>query len=197
VGAAHDHHGPVRKDLALSDRRSLFSPYKKGNAAIGNAFGLMVMNLAGIKRGREDMASSARGALRHVHRRERGGVPWEPLHEYWAWGKFERPHSLVPNTRALGMYPEDIAAILKAISRGSGVRLRPRCTIIMSPYLAKILHAHGFTRKSLVDYLVEYARMPAAQLNVRWLKGNHHEPKGVPLPLDPTRSVRKFWSPLH
>ena len=32
---------------------------------------------------------------------------------------------------------------------------------------------------------------------MRWMKGNHHIPKDVPLPADSTRSVRKFFSAMH
>jgi hypothetical protein len=192
--------GPVRKDLALSDRRSLFSPYKKGNAAIASAFGLMIMNLAGIKGGREDMGIFGHeGHFGICIAENEEESPWEPLHEYWGLEQGSSALTLSwPNGRTLGMYPEEIGAILRGICDGiPAFGFDPGCTVVMSPYLARFLHAHGFTRKGLVDYLVEYARIPAAQLNVRWMTGNHHEPKDVPLPLDSTRTVRKFWSPLH
>jgi hypothetical protein len=73
----------------------------------------------------------------------------------------------------------------------------PGCTFILLPDTAKFLADNGFSRKDFVDYLVEYARKPATQMNVRWMKGNNHIPKDVPLPEDPTRSVRKFLSNLH
>jgi len=192
--------GPARKDLALSDRRSLFSPYKKGNAAIAHAFGLMVMNLGGIKGGREDMGIFGHeGHFGMCIAENEEESPWEPLHEYWGLDKGDSALTLSwPNTRVLDMYPEEIGAVLKAICEHiPAFGFDPGCTIVISPYLARFISSHGFTRKGLVDYIVEYARVPASQVNVRWLTGNHHEPKGVPVPLDPTRSVRKFWSGLH
>jgi hypothetical protein len=48
-----------------------------------------------------------------------------------------------------------------------------------------------------VSYIVEYSRRPATGVNVRWMIGNQHVPKDVPLPADPTRSARKFWSGMH
>jgi hypothetical protein len=192
--------GPVRNDLNLSNRRSLFSPYKKGNAAIANAFGLMIMNLAGIKRGREDMGIFGHeGHFGMCIAENEEESPWEPLHEYWGLDKGDSAVTLSwPNTRVLDMFPEEVGAILKGMCEHiPAFGFDPGCTLVISPYLARLLYAHGFTRKALVDYLVEYARMPAAQLNVRWLVGNHHEPQAVPLPADPSRSVRKFWSPLH
>lgn len=71
------------------------------------------------------------------------------------------------------------------------------CTMIMSPQLARFLYDNGFSRKDVISYVVEYARRPASSVNVRWMIGNFHKPKGVPVPADPTRSVRKFWSGLH
>ena len=67
----------------------------------------------------------------------------------------------------------------------------------MSPELAKFLHANGFTRRKLVDYIVEYARKPASQINIRWMIGNCHDVVPVELPIEPTRSARKFWSDMH
>jgi hypothetical protein len=192
--------GRVRNDLALSNRRSLFSPYRRGNAGIAHAMGLMIMNLGGIKAGREDMGMFGHeGHFGICIAENEEDSPWEPLHVYWG---FDREDSAItlswPNTRGLAYFPEEVGAVLKGMCDGiPAFGWDPGCTVVMSPYLAKLLAANGFSRKALVDYLVEYARMPAQQLNVRWLKGNYHEPKTVPLPADPTRSVRKFWSPLH
>ncbi len=96
--------GPVRKDLALSDRRSLFSPYKKGNAAIASAFGLMIMNLA-RRQGRPGRHGylRTRRSLRHVHRRERGGVALGAAPRVLGVGEgLERAHAFVAQQPDVG-----------------------------------------------------------------------------------------------
>jgi hypothetical protein len=192
--------GPVRKDLDLTVGPALLSPYKRGNAAIAHALGLIIMNIAGIKAGREDMAlfgHEGRFGMCIAENEEES--PWEPMHVYYGLAKDDSAVTISwPNTRYFGMYQEDLGAILRAICDGiPAFGFDPGCTIIMSPDLAKFLHARGMSRKDLVDYIVEYARIPTGGLVLRWMTGNHHEPKGVPLPQDPTRSVRKFWSGMH
>jgi len=103
-----------------------------------------------------------------------------------------------PNTRSLAMFGKDAASVLKGICDSIQVfGFDPGCAIIMCPETAQLLYNYGLSKKGFIDYLVEYARRPAKEINVRWHVDNNHLPKTVPLPADPTRSVRKFWSPLH
>jgi len=192
--------GPIRNDLQLSFGPTLLSPYKKANAAVGSAIGLIIMNIAGIKAGREDMAifgHEGRFGMCIAENEEES--PWEPLHVYYGLDKEDSAITLSwPNTRSLGMFPEDIGAVLKGMCEGiPAIGFDPGCTVIMSPELASFLQGHGFSRKAVVDYLVEYARVDATRINVRWMVGHNHVPETPPLPADPTRSVRKFWSGRH
>jgi hypothetical protein len=192
--------GRVRKDLDLADADALLSPYRKGNAAIAGALGLMLLNIAGVKEGREDMAifgHEGHFGICIAEREEES--PWEPLHVYYGLSPEDSAVTISwPNTRQLAFFPENIAAVTQGICEGiPGFGFDPGCTVIMSPELARFLHKNGFTRRKLVDYIVEYARKPASQINVRWMIGNCHEVVPVELPLDPTRSARKFWSDMH
>jgi hypothetical protein len=68
----------------------------------------------------------------------------------------------------------------------------------MSPGCADILAKAGWSKKDVRDYLVEYARRPADELNVRWMVGNNHLPDNcVPMPAETSRSVRKYWNDDH
>jgi hypothetical protein len=192
--------GPVRKDLNLPMGSTLLSPYRRGNAAIAHAVGLMIMNIAGIKAEREDMAMFGHeGRFGMCVAEYEEESPWEPMHVYYGLQEDDSAITLSwPNTRYFAMLPEDIGVVLKGICEGiPAFGFDPGCTVIMSPQLAKFLHAHGLSRKDVVDYIVEYARIPASGLAMRWMIGHHHEPKTVPLPLDPTRMARKFWSGMH
>lgn len=192
--------GRVRNDLGLCSGSTLLSPYHKGNAAIGAAMALIVMNIAGIKAQREDMAIFGHeGRFGICIAENEEDSPWEPLHVYYGLQPEDSALTLSwPNTRSLGMFPENIAAVTQGICEAlPAFGHDAGCTILMSPMLAKFLHANGFTRKKFVDYLVEYARRPATQMNIRWMTGNMHDVHPVPLPLDPTRSARKFWTGMH
>ncbi len=192
--------GPVRNDLDLNSGGSIMSPYYKANAAIAHAVGLIIMNIAGIRVGIEDMGifgHEGRFGMCFAENEEES--PWEPMHVYYG---FEKEDSAItmswPHLRMLGMYPENLDAMLTGICEGVQAHgFDPGCTFILLPETAKFLADNGFSRRDFVDYLVEYARKPATQMNVRWMKGNNHIPKNVPLPADPTRSVRKFLSGMH
>jgi len=67
----------------------------------------------------------------------------------------------------------------------------------MGPTVATILSGSGFSKKDVLSYILEYARKPAGNVNLRWMRGNSHAPKTVPLALESTRSVRRIFDPEH
>ena len=192
--------GPIRHDLQINSGETLLSPYYKANAAIAHAMGLIIMNIAGIRPGIED-----KGILGHEGRfgicigENEEASPWEPLHEYYGFNREENAVTLFwPNTRSIGMFGKDAGAILKGLCDKVDVfGFDPGCAFIMCPDTAKLLSQSGYTRKDVVSYIVEYARRPATEVNIRWMIDNNHLPKEVPLPADSTRSVRKFFSGKH
>jgi len=192
--------GPIRADLNLNGGPAVFSPYRKANAAIAHAVGLVVMNIAGIKVNREDLAifgHEGRFGMCIAENEEES--PWEPMHVYYGFDKDDSAVSVMwPNSRQFSILPEDEGAILQIMCDSiPAFGVDPGCTTVMTPKLARYLDSRGYSRKTMVEYLVEYARIPASKLNVRWMIGHHHEPKTVPLPAESTRTVRKFWSDLH
>ena len=192
--------GRVRKDLNINSSTGPLSPYRKANAAIAHAMGLIIMNIAGIKSGREDMAifgHEGRFGICFAENEEES--PWEPLHVHYGLKKNDSAITVTwPNTRAFDIVPEDINAVMKVICEMiPAFGFDAGCMMIVTTELAQFLQKSGFSRKDVLDYIIEYARRPATNVNIRWLIGNQHRPKNVPLPLDQTRSVRKFWSDMH
>ena len=192
--------GRVRKDLNINSSTGPLSPYRKANAAIAHAMGLIIMNIAGIKSGREDMAifgHEGRFGICFAENEEES--PWEPLHVHYGLKKTDSAITVSwPNTRTFDIVPEDINAVMKVICEMiPAFGFDPGCTMIVTSELAQFLQKNGYSRKDVLSYIIEYARRPATNVNIRWMIGNQHKPKNVPLPLDPTRSVRKFWSDMH
>lgn len=192
--------GPIRHDLNINSGTGVFSPYNKANAAIAHAMGLIIMNIAGIKSGVEDM-----GIFGHEGRfgiciaENEEASPWEPLHQFYGLNKEDNAVTVFwPNARAFGTPGKDVGSLLKGVCDSINVfGFDPGCAIIMTPVTARLLANEGYSRKALISYVVEYARRPAAEVPIRWLKGNHHIPKDVPLPADSSRTARKFFSSLH
>ena len=73
----------------------------------------------------------------------------------------------------------------------------PGMALIFSPKCAKLFAEADWTKENILDYVVEYARRPAAQVDLGWLINNSHQPANVPLPVCPDHSTRIFWSRKH
>jgi hypothetical protein len=192
--------GPIRKDLNMTSGASYLSPYNKANAAIGHATGLMIMNIAGIRPGVEDMgAFGHEGHFGICIAENEEDSPWEPLHQFYGFNKKDSTVSIFfPHTRNIASLARNPEVIIKSICDNIPYfGFDPGCAILFCPESAKSLKSVGYSRKDVADYVVEYARRSVSEINMRWMKGNYHIPKEVPLPADPTRSVRKFFTPMH
>ena len=196
--------GPIRDDIKIHYGNSYMSPYNRANTAIGHALGLIIMNINGIRLGIEDQGIYGHeGHFGVCIAENEDASPWEPLHVYYGLKKTDSAVSLFfPNTRnfsnSVGTSASDPGSILKGICENVPLMgFDSGCAIIMCPGSARMLANNGYSRKDVVDYIVEYARRPATELNMRWMYWNNHIPPEVPLPGDPTRSVRKFFSGMH
>jgi hypothetical protein len=193
--------GPIRHDLHVNSGVNLMSPYYRANAGIGHALGLVIMNIGGTRPGREDLSfvgHEGRYGMCFAENEEES--PWEPLHVDYGFNKEDSTVTLFwSNGRQYLGSGGNAANILRRLCDSINVfAWDPGCLLIMLPSTAKALASAGLTKKHVISYLVEYARLPAADVNVRWFKESHHEPKDFLLPLDdPTRSVRKFYSSKH
>jgi hypothetical protein len=193
--------GPVRNDLHINRRGNLMSPYYRANAGTGHALGLIIMNIGGTRPGMEDLSfvgHEGRYGMCIAENEEES--PWEPLHVGYGFNKEDSTVTLFwCNGRQYLGSSGNAANILRRLCDNINVfAWDPGCLLIMLPSTAKVLANAGLTKNDVISYLVEYARLPAADVNVRWFRESHHEPKEFLLPLDdPTRSMRKFYSSKH
>jgi hypothetical protein len=193
--------GPIRHDLHVNSGVNLMSPYYRANAGIGHALGLMIMNIGGTRPGMEDLSfvgHEGRYGMCIAENEEES--PWEPLHVGYGFNKKDSTVTLFwCNGRQYLGSCGNAANILRRLCDNINVfAWDPGCLLIMLPSTAKELANAGLSKKDVISYLVEYARVPAADVNVRWFTESHHEPKDFLLPLDdPARSVRKFYSSKH
>lgn len=73
----------------------------------------------------------------------------------------------------------------------------PGCCFVMPPEFANSLAQVGWSKQDVLNYVLEYARRPASEINIRFIRGNNHLPKTVALPVSPNHSTRKYWSLDH
>lgn len=190
--------GPVARDIGLNTGGHFLSPCYRANATIGRAFGLIMMNIGGVRPGREDLSEMGHefrcGFCMGDSPEEN---PWPPLHVDFGleagdsavtmfWPQEHRSHS-----------GSTIPDFLHWLCTIEPYGWEPGMALIFSPKCAKLFAEAGWTKENILDYVVEYARRPAAQVDLGWLINNSHQPANVPLPVCPDHSTRIFWSRKH
>lgn len=192
--------GPIRHDLDISCGNGCFSPYNRANAAIGHTLGLLIMNLGGVRKGFEDKGIFGHeGHFGMCIGENEEESPWEPWHQFCGFDKEDSAVSIFwPNSREFMLLGRDPEPMLRTLcERAASMGFDPGCAFIFCPEAAQTLADFGFSRQHFRDYMVEYARRPAHEINVGWMRDNNHELPGIVLPAEPTRLIKKFFSDKH
>ncbi len=191
--------GPIRHQIALNCTDNVLSPYYIANTALARAMSLITLNIAGIRPGLEDKAyggHEARGGVCFGEDEENS--PWEPYHVSEGFAAEDSTVTLVWfQNRTMIKGNQDPINNMKILCATDDVGFNPGATFVISHTFAKTLAKAGFSKKQVIDYVVEYARKPASEAPIRWLKDNNHLPTTVPLPMDNSFSVRKYWDPKY
>ena len=188
----------------------MFGPGWRANATIGRAVRLVCVNLGGARPGDVSMSTLAHpGALRVLHRRARGGQPWESLAVEHGFGPEQSTVALLAADAPLGVYaqrsrtPEDL---MPTIAASMAVISHHRMThwgdtlLVLSPEHAKILGDAGWKKGDVRRWLHERLQWP-----VRELIAGRDGGEGLPAHVlakyrDPDREttlIPKFRSPEH
>ena len=191
--------GPVREDIGLNCTNNVLSPYYLPNTSIARALSLIVLNIAGIRPGVEDRAYGGHEA--------RGGVcfgedeessPWEPYHVSAGFDPNDSTVTLVWfQNRSMIKGDGNAASNMRILCDTDDIGFAPGATFILSHTFARTLAEAGFSKAGVCRYISEYARKPASAAPISWLRDNNHAPENVPLPLDDSVSVRKYWDEKH
>lgn len=191
--------GPVRHDIDLNCVGNILSPYFLPNTSLARVLALITLNIAGIRPTQEDKAYGGHEA--------RGGVcfgedeessPWEPYHVSEGFQPEDSTVTLVWfQNRSMIKGSNDPVANMKILCETDDIGFNPGATFILSHTFAKTLSREGLSKQDVLRYVSEYARKPASQAPIRWLKANHHLPETAPLPMDDSFSVRKYWDPKY
>ena len=190
--------GKIVKDIGLNTKDNFLSPYYKPNACIARAFGYIMMNIGGLRPAIEDLSEFG-----HENRL---GFCMGDDPDANPWGALHTDFGLAPEDSAVTMFwPQEHRAkncrtaedALSWLCEMDFVGWEPGMAIIMTPLMAKTMADAGWTRQSIQEYIVEYARRPASKADIRWLIGNNHIPTNVSLPVNPEHSTRIFWDSRH
>lgn len=199
--------GKAAKDIGMHSGRAILSPYYKPNAAIPRALSYITMNIGGVRQGMEDMsAMGSVGRMGICFAENEDESPWAPLQTRYGFTKEDSTVTM--------FWPADVQTLGGGLGGCSTVEgfLDAMChlrtfgwftgaVIILSPQVAKMFAEAGWDQQRILNYVVEYNRVPGDEWNLRWMVESHHAPReagiNIDLPLDGSYSTRRFWNDDH
>ena len=191
--------GPIVKQINLNTGTNALSPYYKPNVAIPRAFGYVMMNIAGLRPGVEDLSEAGHeNRLGFIAGDDVDENPWGPVHTELGIDD--------PDASAVTLFWPQIhlaqnrnsaEAMLEYLCTINPYGWDPGMAMVFTPMAAKMLADAGWTKERIKAYIVEYARRPGDEVDIQWLVGNNHPPHTVDLPVSTKHSTRIFWDDRH
>ncbi len=190
--------GPAAAAIGINAGDNFLSPYYKANAAIARAFGYIMMNIGGLRPGIEDLSEMGHENRLGLCLADNGAEnPWPPLHTDFGYDAADSCVTMFWPQEHRCLSGKSPADFLDGLCKIDVIGWEPGLEIIMTPMCAKMFAEQGWTKKRVQDYIVEYARKPASEVDLQWLVGNNHIPASVDLPLKGSHSTRIFWDSRH
>ncbi|MBN1189621.1 MAG: hypothetical protein JXA46_07710 [Dehalococcoidales bacterium] len=155
--------GPVRNDIMINCGYGAMNPGDVANASIGRAMGLITKNIRGVRKQIEDMGVLGNpGKYSWVMGENEENSPWEPLHVDRGFKAEDSAITLTfPQTYIQIMpYETDDTGILKSILYNAPPLHMGVFGVLLTPTNARALASRGWTRKSIISYIIENTRVP-------------------------------------
>ena len=198
--------GQVGDDLGFNQGKNMLSPYYKPQKAIPNAYSFIVMNIAGVRSKKEDSCGTGHLFRFGVCIAEDTSSAWGPLHTDYGIDKDDSAVTMFwPSGHESGGFGmgRDVGDILNGFynfSYNNG--FFPGAEWLVDTRTAQRLSDEGWSRRDVIEYIVEYFRRPASEADVERMISNNHFPKNVQegklkLPEHPDHSTRVFWDDEH
>ena len=162
--------GPVRREIDMNAGTGAMGPYNHANATIGRAFGLLSQNLQGGSVPGDTYMGSMGNALAYAsptfaENEERS--PFEPLHVQRGYRPEQSVVTAFVGMRhmafTLGLRRAHWRSQVRNMMRGMDPNESP--TFLLDPIAARLFQDIGGlkTKKELIDWVCENARMPAGE----------------------------------
>lgn len=190
--------GPIVKAIHINTGAGLLSPYDHASSTIARAMGLMIMNLSGVRPKLEDLCGMGYiGRFGTCIAENEEDSPWPPLQTDFGFAAEDSTVTLFWPSGTFYFKSRDPKKIPHEMCAGKDEGFDPGCGYIICPEFANSLANEGWSKQKLLDYIFEYNRRPASQVQVRWLRDNNHVPEKIALPTDPSETCRSFWTQDH
>lgn len=192
--------GKVAKDIGLNMRAGAISSYDKSSATIARAYSYIIMNIAGVRPGEEDLCEVGHEARQGICIGDSidSDNPWKPLHVDFGLKEEDSAVTMFWSQERYEGHGKNAPSCFKSLSRAAYGGWDRGVCYVMSPGFAQSLDKEGFhSRKAVLSYVQQYARHSAANVNFRWMYDNNHVPEGVVLPTSKEESAPLFWTTDH
>lgn len=187
--------GPIVRDIELNVDDHYLTPAYRTNTTLARALGFILMNIAGIRPGVEDLSEMGHEfRLGFCIGDNSEQNPWNPLHTDFGFKEEESAVTLFWPQEHRTTAGHTVQDYLKWLCTITPYGWDPGMMIIFTPKCAEMFAAAGWTKQRVLSYVAEYTRLPASEVDLMWLTGNSHRPKNVELPEVMSHSTRVFWS---
>jgi hypothetical protein len=177
--------GPLSDALDINSGYNAMGQGSLGNAAIGRAVRLLLINVGGASPGVLDRAThGSPGKYSFCFAENESENPWEPFHVEKGFAEAttvtvagtEGPHNVNDHGGKSG------EEILMTVAGGlatpcsNNAYLRGEPMIVLGPEHAAVIARDGFSKKAVKAYLFEHARVPISSIskgNLDWFTKNH------------------------
>lgn len=199
--------GPIREQLGLDCGQGLLRPGNQANTSIGRYYRLFARNVPRFLPGSTDMATFGQMFRAVVAENEAAcsDMGWTPLH---AMRGFEAQDSVVTITSVRSMSDPFTTAgetperhldyIVDWVKRmtepyQSSMGYEETHVLMLSPVIAGVLARGGYTKKTVSDYLVRNATVPASYYEWSITQQDHHPPGTTLAQLFETGKLPEAW----
>jgi len=157
--------GPIRDEININYGSGALSPGNIANAAIGRAISLIAKNIAGTRKGVEDMGVQGNpGKYSQVMAEDEDGSPWEAQHVERGFAASDSTITLFyPNSyNQLWPYGTDDQGILAGIIYNlTPARSNALTLLVLTSLQAETLHAAGWDKEKIRSFISLNASIPA------------------------------------
>lgn len=161
--------GPVRNEIGINCRCNVFGPGFRANATIGRAVRLMILNLGGAKPNELDKATMGHpGRFAYCIGEDEEDSPWTPLHVERGLRAGQSAVTVFggESLRLVNVHYNTPDAVLTGvvdtlactgIYNANNLLGRSPHVIVFAKEHRDLLHAGGWTKRSIREYIAEHA----------------------------------------
>lgn len=164
--------GPVVDRLGINGEFGVFGPGRAANATIGRAIRLVMHNLGGGWPGAVSFAGLGQAARYTMCMAEdESRSPWPPFRTEAGFAQDDNCLTLLRAETVMNV-TGDLAAIASVMGSAASIftmRHGGTVTVVIAPYVARLLAAEGYDKDKVRAHLHRHGRMPIEAWHDSWL----------------------------